>query len=105
MATETVLMDAVKRGADRQEIHERIRRHSVAAAARVKEEGLDNDLVDRLAADDGIPVTREEILAILRPENFVGRAPEQTREYLAEIVEPLLAANAAAITDGDEITL
>ena len=105
MATETVLMDAVKRGADRQEIHERIRRHSVAAAARVKDEGLDNDLVDRLAADDGIPVTRAEILAILRPENFVGRAPEQTREYLAEIVEPLLAANAAAITDGDEITL
>ena len=105
MATETILMDAVKRGADRQEIHERIRQHSVAAAARVKEEGLDNDLVERIAADEAIPVSREEIEAILKPENFVGRAPQQTAEFLAEVVEPLLAANAGATVAGDAVTV
>ncbi|MBP5618635.1 MAG: adenylosuccinate lyase [Clostridia bacterium] len=105
MATETILMDAVKRGADRQEIHERIRQHSVAAAARVKEEGLDNDLVDRIAADEAIPVSRAEIEAILKPENFVGRAPQQTAEFLAEVVEPLLAANAGATVAGDAVTV
>jgi len=91
MATENIMMDAAKRGADRQELHEKIRQHSMAAGAVVKVEGGKNDLVDRIAADPAFMTTKEEILAILKPENFVGRAPEQTADFLNEVVDPILA--------------
>ena len=93
MATENIMMDAVKRGGNRQELHERIREHSMAAGAVVKKEGKENDLVDRIAADPAFGMTKEEIEALLEPKNFVGRAPEQTEEFLDEVVQPILDAN------------
>lgn len=93
MATENIMMDAVKRGGDRQELHERIREHSMAAGAMVKQEGKENDLVDRIAGDPAFGLTKEEIEAILEPKNFVGRAPEQTEEFIVEVVTPVLEAN------------
>ena len=90
MATENIMMDAVKKGGDRQELHEKIRQHSMAAGAVVKVEGGQNDLVDRIAADPAFMTTKEEILAILKPANFVGRAPQQTADFLKETVAPIL---------------
>ena len=90
MATENIMMDAVKRGADRQQLHERIRVHSMAAARVIKEEGGENDLLERIAADEAFGVTLEELAGIVRPENYVGCAPQQTEEFITEMVEPLL---------------
>ncbi|MBA4158814.1 MAG: adenylosuccinate lyase [Gemmatimonadetes bacterium] len=90
MATENLMMRAAKKGGDRQELHERVRKHAVAAGERIKREGLNNDLLDRIAADSAFGVTREEIEEDLRPELFVGRAPEQVDEFLAEWVDPVL---------------
>lgn len=93
MATENILMDAVKAGGDRQELHEKIREYSMAAARVVKEEGKPNDLVSRIAADPAFGVTEEDIRKILQPEHFVGRAPEQTETYIKTVVQPLLEAH------------
>ena len=82
MATENIMMDAVKRGADRQELHERIRVHSMAASRVVKEEGGENDLLERIAADPIFGVTMEELEEIMLPEKYVGRAPQQTEDFL-----------------------
>ena len=90
MATENIMMDAVKRGSDRQQLHEAIRVHSMAAARVIKEEGGENDLLDRIAADPIFGVTREELGDILKPEKYVGRAPEQTLDFLRESVAPVL---------------
>lgn len=87
MATENILMAAVAAGGDRQELHERIRRHSQAAGAVVKSEGRPNDLIARLAADPGFSAV--DISAALEPSQFVGRAPQQVDEFLAEVVEPI----------------
>ena len=97
MATENIMMSAVKKGGDRQELHEKLRVHSQAAAAVVKQEGLPNDLIDRVCADPAFGLTKEEILAFLQPENFIGRAPQQVTELLEMVVRPLLAQNADAI--------
>ena len=86
MATENILMDAVKAGGDRQELHERIRTHSMAAGKRVKEEGLENDLLDRIAADPAFNMTKEQLLSLMKPENFVGCAPAQTEEFLLSLI-------------------
>ena len=93
MATENIMMDAVKKGGDRQQLHELIREHSLEAARVVKEEGKPNDLIDRIVADERFGLTREEIEKTLMPENFIGRACEQTKEFLAEHVFPLLKEN------------
>ena len=90
MATETILMEAVKRGGDRQELHEIIREYSMQAAYRVKHEGLDNNLIDLIINDDSFKMSKEEILSIMDPKNFVGRAPEQVVEFINEVVEPLI---------------
>ena len=97
MATENILMACVRRGGDRQHLHEVIRRHSQAAAAKVKEEGGENDLLDRLAADADIGMTRDEIDAVLDVREFVGRAPEQVDEFVAEFLDPVLKRHADAI--------
>ncbi|MBQ3132652.1 MAG: adenylosuccinate lyase [Clostridia bacterium] len=97
MATENIMMSAVKKGGDRQELHEKLRVHSQAAAAVVKQEGLPNDLIDRVCADPDFHLTKEEIVAFLQPENFVGRAPEQVAEFLDTVVKPILAENAGKI--------
>ena len=89
MATENILMAAVAAGGDRQDLHERIRRHSQAAAAVVKEQGGRNDLLDRLAADPAF--AKVDLAAAIEPAQFVGRAPQQVDEFLAEVVAPIRA--------------
>ncbi len=93
MATEMILMEEVKRGGDRQELHERVRVHSMAAAAQVKQEGKPNDLLERILADDTFKLTREELMAAVKPENFIGRAPSQVEDFLTEYIDPILKAN------------
>jgi len=90
MATENIMMDAVKRGADRQQLHERIRVHSMAASRIIKEEGGENDLLDRIASDPAFGVTRAELDTAVSPEKYVGRAPRQTEDFLRETVHPVL---------------
>ena len=90
MATENILMESVKRGKNRQEIHERIRVHSHAATARVKTQDGVNDLIDRLAADDEIPLNKAEITAQLEPSLYTGRAAAQTVEFIRDDVDPIL---------------
>lgn len=90
MATENILMEAVKKGGDRQELHEKIREHSMKAGARVKDEGLNNDLLERIAADDAFGLTLEDIKDLLRPSDYIGRAAEQTQELVDEYVMPIV---------------
>ncbi len=106
MATENIMMDAVKkRGADRQALHERIRVHSMAASKVIKEEGGENDLLERIAADEAFGVTLDELKSIISPEKYVGRAPEQTEEFLKEVVEPALAPYSNLATEQAEINV
>ena len=90
MATETILMHATSRGGDRQELHERIRQHSMAAARRMKDEGADADLLERIASDEAFGVTADELITLVDARRFVGRAPEQVERILAEWVAPVL---------------
>ena len=90
MATENIMMDCVKRGGDRQELHERIRTHSMAAARRVKQEDGVNDLLERIAGDPAFGLTLPELETVSDPARYVGRAPEQTEEFLREEVAPVL---------------
>jgi adenylosuccinate lyase len=94
MATENILMAAVAAGGDRQDLHERIRRHSQAAAQRVKQEGAANDLLERLRGDPAF--AKADLASATSPRQFVGRAPEQVDEFLAEVVAPIRARYAAA---------
>ena len=105
MATENIMMDAVKRGGDRQELHERIREHSMDAGRRVKVEGKPNDLLERIAADPAFGITMEELRAIMNPKNFVGRGPEQVSEFLSEVVEPILQENREVLGMTSEINV
>ena len=93
MATENILMEAVKRGGDRQSLHERIRQHAVAAGRVVKEEGGDNDLLDRIAADPAFGVTRADLDRTLDLRAFVGRAPSQVVEFIRDEVDPIIEDN------------
>lgn len=90
MATEVILMHAVRRGGDRQDLHERIRRHSIAAAEGVKERGERNDLVERIAGDASFGMSREEIDGTLDPKRFTGRAAEQVDTFIRNEVDPVL---------------
>ena len=92
MAAETILMHATSHGGDRQELHERLRRHSLAAAARMKEEGAAADLLQRIAEDEAFGLGREELATLVDPERFVGRAPEQVARFLDDDVDPVLEA-------------
>jgi adenylosuccinate lyase len=93
MATENIMMDAVKNGGNRQELHEKIRQLSMEAGKTVKEEGKDNNLVDLIAADPSFGLTKEQIESTLQPEQYVGRAPYQVTVYLRDVVQPVLDAN------------
>ena len=99
MATENIMMDAVKRGGDRQALHERIRIHSVAAGKVVKEEGGQNDLVDRIAGDPMFGLTKEEILAHMDPAAYIGRCPAQVEEFDRDVVEPIRRRYQAVLSD------
>lgn len=104
MATENILMDAVKKGGDRQELHEKIRVHSMAAARVVKEEGGKNDLIERIVADPAFGLTMDEVQKILKPENFTGRASNQVEELVADYVDPALKEN-NVVADEVELTV
>jgi adenylosuccinate lyase len=93
MATENIMMDAVKKGGDRQELHEKIRQYSMEAGRNVKAEGKDNNLAELIANDPAFGLTAEEINAVMKPENFVGRSPQQVEDFLNEVVSPVLNEN------------
>ena len=103
MATENILMAAVKAGGDRQELHEAIREHSMAAAKQVKQAGNANDLLDRIKKDELFAEIAEQVDEIVNPVAFVGRAPEQVTEFLANEVHPVLKEYFGEISEGDEI--
>ena len=86
MATENIMMDAVKAGGDRQLLHEKIRQYSMEAGAVVKQQGGENDLVDRIANDSDFNMDKEQIEELLKPINFVGRAPEQTKDRNKDVL-------------------
>ena len=91
MATEELILRAVRAGADRQDAHERLRRHSMGAARALKDGAARNDLLDRVAADPMFRLPLDDLRDALDPHRFVGRAPQQVDEFLADVVEPLLA--------------
>jgi len=103
MATENILMAAVSSGGDRQELHERIRRHSQAAAAVVKEQGGRNDLMERLTADSAF--AKVDLVSVLAPLQFVGRAPQQVDEFIANVVEPIRARYGKTPAHHAEVTV
>ena len=101
MATENIMMKSVKKGGDRQALHEQLRVHSHAAAARVKLEGGQNDLIDRIEADPAFPLSREEIEAELDPALYIGRSASQVDEFIAAVVDPVLARHQDAPQEAD----
>jgi adenylosuccinate lyase len=103
MATEKLIVRAVERGGDRQAAHEVIRRHSMAAAAAMKEGAAANDLFDRLAREPEFGLSAEEIATAADPSQFIGRAPQQVDEFLSEVVEPLLAGSSHVLAEESEI--
>ena len=98
MATENIMMVAVKKGGDRQALHERIRLHSIEAGKQVKDLGLENDLIDRIAADPAFGLSREELLAHMEPSRYIGRCPQQVTEFLREHIQPVLERYSDALT-------
>lgn len=105
MATENIMMQAVKKGGDRQELHERLRQHSIAAGKVVKEEGGKNDLIERVLADPAFCLTEAEVQELLKPEDFIGRAPAQVEEYLDEVVRPVLRQNASLLGETAQLSV
>lgn len=93
MATENIMMDAVKAGGDRQELHEEIRKLSMIAGKNVKEEGLDNNLLELIAADDKFGMSLEDLKKSMDPTKYVGRSKEQVDEFLSEVINPILEEN------------
>ena len=93
MATENIMMDAVKKGGDRQELHEKIRQYSMEAGRNVKVEGKENNLAELIANDPSFSLTIEEINAVMKPENFVGRSPQQVDDFIEEVIKPVLEEN------------
>ena len=93
MATENIMMDAVKAGGDRQELHERIRQLSIEAGRNVKEKGLDNNLLELIAEDPSFNLTLDELKKTMDPSKYVGRAPVQVEAYLKNVIRPLLDKN------------
>jgi adenylosuccinate lyase len=100
MASENIMMDAVKRGGNRQELHEQIRVHSLEAGINVKDKGLSNNLIDLIAADPMFGLTLEEITAHMEPSRYIGRCPEQVTEFLQSCVQPVLQTYQSALNSG-----
>ncbi|MCD2492037.1 adenylosuccinate lyase [Lacrimispora sp. NSJ-141] len=105
MATENIMMDAVKAGGDRQELHERIRTLSMEAGRNVKENGGDNNLLELIAADSAFNMTLEELKTTMEPSRYVGRSREQVEEFLQEVIKPVLDANAELLGVKAEISV
>ena len=94
MASENILMEAVKKGGDRQDLHERLRVHSMAASEKVKIDGGNNDLLERIASDDLFPFNAEELEKLLNPAEYIGRAPDQVMDFIEGVVQPILKSEA-----------
>ena len=105
MATENIMMESVKKGGDRQELHEKIRIHSMAASQRVKGEGLNNDLIERIIEDDSFNLNKDEIMNIIDPIKFTGRASSQVVDFIDEYVKPIIDENIDAIKIKSEINV
>lgn len=105
MATENIMMHAVEKGGNRQELHEKIRQHAIAAAAVVKQEGKPNDMIERLLADPDFGLERADIEKVLVPENYTGRASEQVEEFLQEVIRPVLQDNADCLGQKAELSV
>lgn len=105
MATENIIMEAVKRGGDRQELHERIRQHSMEAAKMVKIEGKENDLIERIINDDFFNMTKEEILSLIDSKKFIGRAPGQVEDFIEKQIRPILEENKELLGEEAEINV
>lgn len=105
MATEDIMMQAVKKGGDRQELHERLRQHSIAAAKVVKEEGGENDLITRICNDAAFGLNRSEIEAVLDPVRFTGRSSEQVTEFIRDFVAPVLNDNKTILGERAELSV
>lgn len=105
MATENIMMDAVKKGGDRQELHEKIRKLSMEAGANVKQEGKENNLLELIAADPSFMLTLEELKASMDPSKYVGRAPRQVDQFLKEVISPILKENEALLGVKAEINV
>ena len=103
MATENIMMEAVKRGGNRQELHERLRVHSQAAARRVKEEGGENDLLSRLVKDPAFGLGEEDMGSLLRPEDYTGMSGRQVEAFLAEVIRPVLKENETLLGESQEL--
>ena len=93
MATENIMMDAVKAGGDRQELHEKIRQLSMEAGRNVKEKGLDNNLLELIAADPAFNMSLEELKKTMDPSKYTGRAEQQVEEFVSEVINPILEEN------------
>lgn len=105
MATENILMDAVKAGGNRQELHEKIRVLSMKAGEHVKKDGLDNDLLNLIAEDDTFPLTLEDLDGVMDPSKYVGLAPKQVERFIKQFVEPVLSANSDEIVENASINV
>ncbi|MBW8383494.1 MAG: adenylosuccinate lyase [Youngiibacter sp.] len=105
MATENIIMEGVKRGGDRQELHELIRGHSMEASKRVKQEGLDNDLLTRIGNDPSFRLGKDELKDIMEPGNYIGRAPGQVVDFIKNEVDPILEKYADETAQESEITV
>lgn len=105
MATENIMMGAVKKGGNRQDLHEALREHSLEAGRRVKEEGAENDLLDRIAADPRFGLTAEELAEIVTPEAFIGRSAVQVDEFLRDVIAPIRAQYAAELGEHAELSV
>jgi adenylosuccinate lyase len=103
MATEELIVRSVRAGGDRQEAHEIIRQHSIAAARAVKDEGTANDMLERLSADRKFNVSMDDMKSAMDPKRFIGRAPQQVDEFLAEVIEPILAGAKASSPVREEV--
>lgn len=101
MASENIMMDAVKRGGNRQELHERIRVHSLEAGRNVKDRGLSNNLIDLIAADPMFGMSREELTAHMEPSRYIGRCPEQVEDFLRDFIAPVLESHQEALAEQD----
>ena len=97
MASENIMMDAVKKGGDRQQLHERIRVHALEAGHNVKDLGLNNNLIDLIAEDPLFGMSREELVAHMEPSRYIGRCPQQVDDFIAEFIAPVLESHAQAL--------
>ena len=105
MATENIMMDAVKAGGDRQELHERIRELSMEAGRRVKEEGKENNLLELIAADPAFHMSLDELKKSMEPSRYIGCAPHQVERFLADVIAPVLSANKDILGEKAEINV